>query len=73
MQNLKKSFALTWTKEQVSTVNTIEQKYHKRLHLADVQGLKVNKEEFTAQKCREIKAILSSSEFKDYLNIHESN
>jgi hypothetical protein len=73
MENLKNSYKSTWSKEQSSTVNTIEQKYRKRMFLADVQGLKVDKKEQTGQKCKEIKAILSSSQYNNYLNFYESN
>lgn len=70
MENSKKLSGSTWTNEQSSSVYTIERKYHKRIHLADVQGLKVDKKELKVQKCKEIEAILTSSQFKNYLDIH---
>lgn len=73
MENLKNSYKLTWSKEQSSTIKTIEQKYRKRMFLADVQGLKVDKKEQSGQKCMEIKAILSSSQYINYLNFYKSN
>ena len=72
MENSKKSYGTTWTNEQSSSVNIIEQKYRRCIFLADMQGLKVNKEELIVHKRREIKAILSSSQFEKYANLLNS-
>lgn len=69
MENSKKSFRSTWTTEQSGTISTIEQKYRKCIYLTNMQGLKIDEQELKAQKCREIKAILTYSQFKSYLNI----
>lgn len=68
MENPKKPSGPTWTGEQSGRINAIEQKYRDRMDLADAQGLKVDKEELIAQKHREIKTILTASQFKNYKN-----